>query len=237
MSMSLWDYPGELLVEVKESRALLDPEQQYTFTLVGATLEKDVVASMDAPEEWRWKELADLKVDKGEVSKRWLQDRLITEWETGEGDDSVVIRERWRVDRLNISANDPRFESRAVTFAKAVGLPIEPNRKVDLKKLVSAGMSFTAQPEEQKDRSGKGTGYHQINLHTIRGIKTPTTEPTRKVERGELTDEQRAAVLDALGTWGRSQQEDMSKLVSANQFALIDPFMKMCERGEISYAK
>ena len=242
MSVSLWDYPGTTEVEVKESKALLDTEQEYTFTLVGAMLEKDVVASMDAPEEWRWKELSDLKdVDRGEVSKRWLQDRLITEWETGEGDDSVVIRERWRVDKLNISPNDPRFESRAVTFAKSVGMVVEPGRTLDLKKLVTPNMSFTAQPEEQRDRTGKGTGYHQINLHTIHGIKTPTQKPQkqRKIEgRTPVTDEQRADVLDALGgDFGDSQQKDLNKLVTANQFALIDVFMQMVAPGEIHYGK
>ncbi len=243
MPISLYDPSlGGYEVEITESKALLDIEQEYQFTLISANVEKDVIASINAPEDWRWKELSELNLTaqqiKEEVSKKWLQDRLITEWATGEGDEEVVIRERWRIDKVNTSPTNPKFESRAALFAKALGKVVEPKKKVKMAEIIPLGLAFKAHVEEQRGKDGKGTGYHQLNLHTIREVKVnEQAARAGEIKRTPITDEQRAAVLTALDGFGKSQQADMGKLVEKKAFNLIDPFMRMWELGEITYGK
>ena len=230
------------IVPVEESKGILDPSVAYTFECIELEMEKDVITHKNAPfgeDGVKLKPLDSPEVKEyikreGELPEDWiksLQNKLRSTWKVIDEHLEVVIYENWRVDKLTINENDPRFETRAVTFAKRTGHVVEVGKSLDLHDIVWIGMQLEAQPEEKRDLNNKLTGKHRFDLNTLKAIKDSVR--IQKVF-DDVSSELKAKVLGYVSEC-TSKEDAMGRLVKMKKTNLMGAYLALIESGEISY--
>ena len=226
----------EYEIPVEESKGLLDIEQEYTFQLTSLELREGVIFSKDAPEEFRGSLLSELKPEEQkEISKKWYADMVELKWKTVEEGLDVELKESFWVNRITLNENNPEYQSRLGTFIQRMGNVLTPKTTIKLPDYFKVGMQIKAHPEEQKDKQGKGTGYHQLNLGTIK-FAGVAPQSYQKPIGMEITKEMQGKVLGVI-EGATTKEEAMQMLLANKKGSLMGAFIEMERNGDITFGE
>ena len=223
-------------IEVRESKGLLDPDTEYTWELNERLFRKDVIFGRDAPAEMRGKTLADLDVEeREEINPKWCADIVELHFQTiDEGVDVQLKESAWMSDVLTLNTDNPAYQSRLATLIQKMGGALEEGQKIQLGTFFPVGLQFKAHPQAQIGKDGTETGYHELDLSTIRA--TGRKKEQQKVAKADVTDEQRAEIKGIMDKMDKPAKDDvMHELIGSSKTHLISPFIAMCDAGEIKW--
>ncbi len=228
----IWDRE----IEVRESKGLLDPEVEYTWELYERVYRKDVIFSKDAPAEVKGRTLAELDADeREEISPKWCADIIELHFKTIDENIDVRLKESaWVSDALTLNTANPEYQSRLATLIQKMGGALEEGQKIKLGVYFPVGLQFRAKPRAQRDKSGKETGYHELDLATIRAVEKKKEQ--QKVTKANVTEEERKEIAAIMDKMENPQKEDvMRELIKHEKAHLMSPFIAMCDMGEFKW--
>ena len=220
--------------EVTESKGILDPMQEYTFELTEAEVKQGVIFHKSAPKELKGQLLADLdEEERATIKEKWCGTLFEMKFQTIDEDVDVELKEANWIDKLTVNTNDPKYQSRLVTMIEKLGNVVDPETTIKLGDYFKVGMQFKAHVKPQLDKQKKETGYHELDLNTIKAIGA---KPQKQNSFAEVLPETKEKVLDAIK--GSDSKDSAMKLLVANKkTSLIGVFLAMMESGEVGYAK
>lgn len=226
-------------IEVVESKGMLDVQHAYTWELTERTLRRGVIFSLDAPQDTRGKQLSDLDVDERKsISPRWVGDLIELKFDVVDEEQSVQLRESaWVSNTLTLNTDNPQYQSRLATLIQKLGGELEPETKIKLNDYIPVGIQFHAHPRAQKNKDGKDTGYHELDLSTITDVKKGKGAKTQsKVSATDFSDEDKAAVQDIIdGADAKTREGGIKALIEAKKTNLMNVLLAMEEAGEIKW--
>lgn len=220
--------------EVTESKGILDVTQEYTFELTEAEVKQGVIFHKNAPKELKGQLLADLdEEERATIKEKWCGTLFEMHFQTVDEDVDAELKEANWIDKLTVNTNDPKYQSRLITMIEKLGNAVDPETTIKLGDYFKVGMQFKAHVKPQTDKKGKETGYHELDLNTVKAIGS-IAKPNQTF--AEVDKELQAKVLDAI-KGSNSKDSAMEILVATKKTSLIGAFLAMVESGEIGYAK
>lgn len=220
--------------EVTESKGILDVTQEYTFELIEAEVKQGVIFHKSAPKELKGQLLADLdEEERSQIKDKWCGTLFEMHFQTVDEGVDVELKEANWIDKLTVNTTNPEYQSRLVTMIEKLGNAMDPETTIKLGEYFKVGMQFKAHVKPQTDKKGKETGYHELDLNTVKAIGSVTKQ---KQTFTEVDAELQAKVLDAI-KGSNSKDSAMELLVANKKTSLIGAFLAMVESGEIGYAK
>lgn len=223
------------IVHVNEVKGILDVNQKYTWELIRREIRESVIFSKDAPEKYRGMSLSELdEEDRSEISKKWYSNLLELEFKIIDEGLNVSIKQTAWIDRLTINTSNPQFQSWIITMIQKLGNVIEADTDIDIREYLPLHLRFEANPKAQLDKKGKETGFHELDIETIKAVKAPKLA-VQKAFTG-VSDELRGKVFGVVDGC-KSKEEALKTLIEAKKSNLIGAYLAMVESGEIVYTK
>jgi len=194
-----------------------DPEVEYTFTVTERFTRK-------------------LDKDDGQGHKKEF---IVIELMCTELESQATIKQSFFYSNKGVTINeeDKEKESPVVKFARGIGYPVGIGKKFSYSDVLREGIVFKANVKPQVDRSDKTgktlTGYSEIDLLTVKGVKTPGSKTQTKIA-GSNEDEQ-FLVNMALGF--PNKEKLIGGVAAAGKANLINLLMSLDEQGKLHYSK
>lgn len=221
-------------VGISESKGILDVAQEYTFELTEAEVKQGVVFHKSAPADLKGQLLAELdEEERATIKDKWCGTLFEMHFQTIDEGVDVELKEASWIDKLTVNTNDPKYQSRLITIIEKLGNVVEPETKIKLGDYFTVGMQFKAHVKPQTDKKGKETGYHELDLNTIKAMGA---KPAKQNSFADVSPEMKEKVLDAI-KGSNSKDNAMELLVAKKKTSLIGAFLAMVESGEVGYAK
>lgn len=240
-------------VGVSESKGILDVTQEYTFELTEAEVKQGVIFHKDAPKELKGKLLEDLDTDERKtIKEKWCGTLFEMHFNTVDEGVDVELKEANWIDRLTINTSNPEYQSRLLTIIEKMGHSLDSLKETVIAKeseigegdgvtiktiklgdYFKVGMQFKAHVKPQLDKQKKETGYHELDLNTVKAMGS---KPQKQNSFTEVTEAVKEKVLFAI-QGSNSKDNAMELLVANKKTSLIGAFLAMVESGEIGYAK
>jgi len=223
-------------IEVRESKGLLDPEVEYIWELYERLYREDVVFDRNAPAEMRGKTLNELDAEeREEINPEWCADIIELHFKTiDEGVDVQLKESWWTGDSLTLNTDNPEYQSRGATLIQRMGHTLEEGQKIRYGEYFPLGLQFKAHPQAQRGKDGKETGYHELDLSTIRVVGRKKEQS--KVVKADVTDEQRAEIKAIMSKMDKPAKDDvMHELIGTSKAHLMSAFLAMSDAGELKW--
>ena len=223
-------------IEVRESKGLLDPSAEYTWELYERVFRKDVIFAKGAPAEVKGRTLGELDPDeREEINPKWCADIIELRFRTiDEGLDVNLKESAWISDVLTLNTDNPEYQSRLATLIQKMGGALEEGQKIKLGVHFPIGLQFKAHPRPQTGKDGKETGYHELDLSTIRAASKKKEQS--KVAKADVTEEQRAEIKTLMGEMKNPVKDEvMRELISSGKQHLMGAFITMSDAGEFKW--
>ena len=189
-----------------------DPDVEYTFTVTQREARK-------------------LETEKeGHKREFTVIDIMCTEQES-----QATIRVSFFYNnKVIINEEDKAKESPVVSFARGIGHPVGIGKKFVFGDVTKEGTVFKAHVKPQMGKDGKtATGYSEIDLMTVKGLKTPSSKSQTKIV-GSSEDE---TFLIAMSE-GFTKKEDMiPALQKLGKMGMINLLISLDEQGKMKYGK
>jgi len=233
--VDIWDRE----IEVREAKGILDVSQEYRWELTQRVLRRGVIFGRDAPQEYRGKQLSDLdQEEREEINPKWVADIIELHFQTLIGEQSVALKESaWVSDVLTLNTTNLQYQSRLATLVQRMGGELTPNQKIKLGDYVQEGLQFDAHPRAQRDKQGKETGYHELDLETITNVKKGTgVKAQAKISVTDIADDVKAAIQDIVdGAEALTKEDAIKGLIEAKRTDLMGAFLDMDTAGEFTW--
>jgi hypothetical protein len=193
-----------------------DPDVEYTFKVTERQTRK-------------------LEKDDGSGHKKEF---VVIEMMCTEQESQATIKQSFFYSNKGVTINedDHEKESPVVKFARGIGYPVGIGKKFSYADVVREGIEFKAKVKPQIDRSDKSgktlTGYSEIDLMTVKGIKVPGAKAQTKIS-GSPDDEQ-FLINMALGF--PNKEKLIGGVAAAGKANLINLLMSLDEQGKLKYS-
>lgn len=232
-------------IEVRESKGLLDPTVEYKWELSKRVHRKDVIFSASAPEDIRGKALVELNENEREgVNPKWCTDGIELHFTTVGEEENVELKISellWRDDKGNFvlsdNKNKPEYRKTLTYVEKVKGNTLTDGEKTRLGDNIVVGTSFSAHTMLQHDKTGKETGYSELDMNTISNVKMGKGAKTQlKVSVSDHSDEDKVAVQDIVdGAEATTKEDAIKALMAAKRTDLMAALLAMDASGEFKW--
>jgi len=188
-----------------------DPDVEYTFTVTSREARK-------------------LETEKDGHKKEFV----VVDMQCTEQESQATIRVSFfHNQKVVINDEDKLKESDIVKFARGIGYPVGIGKKFVFGDVIREGTVFAAHVKPQKNREGKETGYSEIDLLTVKAIKTPGAKAQQKIS-GSEEDE---GFLIGMSTEYANKEQMIAGLSKKGKMGLINLLISLDEQGKMLYKK
>jgi hypothetical protein len=189
-----------------------DPEVEYTFTVTSREARK-------------------LTTEKDGHQKEFT----VVDMQCTESESQATIRQSFFYNqKVIVNDEDKTKESDVVKFARGIGYPVGVGKKFVFGDVVREGIVFKAHVKPQLGKDGKTpTGYSEIDLTSVKGVKTPGAKAQAKIT-GSSEDEE---FLIAMSQGYADKTAMIGGLSKAGKASLINLLISLDDQGKLKYSK
>lgn len=226
-------------VPVRESHGVLDTDIEYLWEIAEITI-KDVVIRGD----YKGSTMDELSPQEREdvPAKHHSVIMEVTSNVGADLDLNANIRTSFWVNELRYNEENPDYTSALLTFIRRLGhnptLKDAQDNDVQLKPSAyfNVGTKFKAHAVAQKSKDGKETGFHELNVTTVKPVEGGAPNTTEQgVILGVVSGVLKQQVIDFVKNFKTKDEAMMAMANTAGMSQNIGMFISMCNDGEIKF--
>lgn len=142
----------------------------------------------------------------------------------------VKFKQSHFLGKYTVNIEKPEKSSSVVRLANALGIKVNKGDKIHPKNFLRKGMKIKARIVPQMDKSGKDTGFSEIDISSIR--KSGGKSQTQITHDAGLMATFQKEITDGVYT---TKEKYIQTLASTGRAAEIAPFVAMCDDGKIRF--
>lgn len=224
--------------EVEESKGILETGKRYNWEIVDITLKEGVVVGGKSMrpmyDVYKGKTLEDVPIAVRDEIKDFTANYLNIKVMETDGSGATITMS-FNVNKMNINEKNPQFESKIITFVRNLGHNIEPKTKIRLGNYLNNGLKFSAQVIPQKKSDGTDSGFHQIDVMSVKSIEGSVKKPQTNAPQPSANSDVKAKIIGTIVNC-KSKDEAVKAIVDNPDVKMyLGQFLTMVGSGEIKF--